>query len=156
MEVLIKMDTYIKYESNPESGVTIAYFTTKTTLNGRPLFINGLNIIFDKEMDKITAGLDESRYICSNNTTQFVKRFVKRYGFPMGIAKCAPNDTFDKDKGIDIARKRLIISEARLMRQFYIELHKAVMHHMVNISHKIEKYINRTEYLYKDYHSKFG
>lgn len=116
----------IKYNLK-DNVVTATFYDNAYNVSnqyGRNLFVEQLKQIMFSEIRKsFKAIICNGLYIDESIISNIVNRFVNHYGFPIGVAKCSPEDTFDAEYGKKLARRRLLDKNELLMIKFYQHLH---------------------------------
>ena len=127
----------IKYFINEEKKPVVAKFETTSVLTDKDVWKKYIvNHIF-KTIRKTKSGID--LYLDDKDIYyKFIEDAIKQNDSCYGIAKCADTDTFDIEKGKEIAKKRLL-------KKYYNTQKRALL----NIIHTMN---NVQQVLFKDYH----
>ena len=93
------------------------------TVYGKDLFAATLNNIYNKEMKIALREVSDIFDVIDPRVKpnpKLIESFIKEYGYPIGRAKCHPDDEFDEKEGKKIAFEKLIVSEYQLVNKFYL------------------------------------
>lgn len=127
----------IKYFVNKEKKTVVAKFENTSVLTDNGVWEKYIaNHIF-KTISKTKGGIN--LYLNERNIYyKFIEDAIKQNDSCYGIAKCADTDTFDAEKGKEIAKKRLL-------KKYYSTQERALL----NIIHAMNSV---QQVLFKDYH----
>lgn len=127
----------IKYFVNEEKKTVVAKFENTSVLTDNGVWEKYIANHICKTISKTKGGID--LYLSDRNIYyKFIEDAIKQNDSCYGIAKCAGTDTFDVEKGKDIAKKRLL-------KKYYSTQERAllnIIHAMNSVQHV----------LFKDYH----
>ena len=127
----------IKYFVNKEKKTVVAKFENTFVLTDKGVWEKYIANHICKTISKTKGGID--LYLNDRNIYyKFIEDAIKQNNSYYGIAKCADTDTFDVEKGKDIAKKRLL-------KKYYSTQEKALL----NIIHAMNSV---QQVLFKDYH----
>lgn len=127
----------IKYFVNKEKKTVVAKFENTLVLTDNGVWEKYIANHICKTISKTKGGID--LYLSDRNIYyKFVEDAIKQNDSCYGIAKCADTDTFDVEKGKEIAKKRLL-------KKYYRTQERALL----NIIHAMN---NVQQVLFKDYH----
>lgn len=127
----------IKYFVNKEKKTVVAKFENTSVLTDKGVWEKYIANHVCKTISKIKGGID----LCLNDRNiyyKFIEDAIKQNDSCYGIAKCADIDTFDVEKGKEIAKKRLL-------KKYYSTQERALL----NIIHAMNSV---QQVLFKDYH----
>ena len=127
----------IKYFVNKEKKTVVAKFENTFVLTDKGVWEKYIANHICKTISKTKGGND--LYLNDKNIYyKFIEDAIKQNDFCYGIAKCADTDTFDIEKGKEIAKKRLL-------KKYYSTQERALLNiiHAMNSVHQV---------LFKDYH----
>ena len=97
----------IKYFVNKEKKTVVAKFENTSVLTDKGVWEKYIANHICKTISKTKGGND--LYLNDKNIYyKFIEDAIKQNNSYYGIAKCADTDTFDIEKGKDIAKKRLL------------------------------------------------
>ena len=127
----------IKYFVNEEKKTVVAKFENTSVLTDKGVWEKYIANHICKTISKTKGGID--LYLSDRNIYyKFIEDAIKQNDSCYGIAKCADTDTFDVEKGKDIAKKRLL-------KKYYSTQERALL--------KIIYAMNSVQQvLFKDYH----
>lgn len=127
----------IKYFVNEEKKTVVAKFENTSVLTDKGVWEKYIVNHICKTISKTKGGID--LYLSDRNIYyKFIDDAIKQNDSCYGIAKCADTDTFDVEKGKEIAKKRLL-------KKYYRTQEIALL----NIIHAMN---NVQQVLFKDYH----
>ena len=127
----------IKYFINEEKRTVVAKFETTFVLTDNGVWKKYIANHICKTISKTKGGID--LYLNDRNIYyKFIEDVIKQNDSCYGIAKCADTDTFDVEKGKEIAKKRLL-------KKYYRTQERALL----NIIHAMNSV---QQVLFKDYH----
>ena len=126
----------IKYFVNKEKKTVVAKFENTFVLTDKGVWEKYIANHICKTINKTKCGND--LYLNDKNIYyKFIEDAIKQNDSYYGIAKCADTDTFDVEKGKDIAKKRLL-------KKYYSTQERALL----NIIHAMNSV---QQVLFKDY-----
>ena len=127
----------IKYFVNKEKRTVVAKFENTFVLTDKGVWEKYIANHICKTISKTKCGID--LYLNDKNIYyKFIEDAIKQNDSCYGIAKCADTDTFDVEKGKEIAKKRLL-------KEYYNTQERAllnIIHAMNSVQHV----------LFRDYH----
>ena len=127
----------IKYFVNKEKRTVVAKFEKTSVLIDKCVWGKYIANHICKTINKTKGGND--LYLNDRNIYyKFIEDAIKQNDSCYGIAKCADTDTFDVEKGKELAKKRLL-------KKYYSTQERAllnIIHAMNSVQHV----------LFKDYH----
>ena len=127
----------IKYFVNKEKRTVVAKFENTFVLTDKGVWEKYIANHICKTINKTRGGND--LYLNDKNIYyKFIEDAIKQNDSCYGIAKCADTDTFDVEKGKEIAKKRLL-------KKYYSTQERALL----NIIHAMNSV---QQVLYRDYH----
>ena len=127
----------IKYFVNKEKKTVVAKFENTFVLTDKGVWEKYIANHICKTINKTKGGND--LYLNDKNIYyKFIEDAIKQNDSCYGIAKCADTDTFDVEKGKEIAKKRLL-------KKYYRTQERALL----NIIHAMNSV---QQVLFKDYH----
>ena len=127
----------IKYFINEEKRTIVAKFENTSVLTDNGVWGKYIANHICKTISKTKGGLD--LYLNDKNIYyKFIEDAIKQNDSCCGIARCADTDTFDVEKGKEIAKKRLL-------KKYYSTQERALL----NIIHAMNSV---QQILFKDYH----
>ena len=127
----------IKYFVNKEKRTVVAKFENTFVLTDKGVWEKYIANHIRKTINKTKGGND--LYLNDKNIYyKFIEDAIKQNDSCYGIAKCADTDTFDIEKGKEIAKKRLL-------KKYYSTQERALL----NIIHAMNSV---QQILFKDYH----
>ena len=127
----------IKYFVNEEKRTVVAKFENTSVLTDKGVWKKYIANHICKTISKTKGGID--LYLNDRNIYyKFIEDAINKNDSCYGIAKCADTDTFDVEKGKDIAKKRLL-------KKYYSTQERALL----NIIHAMNSV---QQILFKDYH----
>ena len=127
----------IKYFVNKEKRTVVAKFENTFVLTDKGVWEKYIANHICKTISKTKCGND--LYLNDKNIYyKFIEDAIKQNDSCYGIAKCADTDTFDIEKGKEIAKKRLL-------KKYYSTQERALL----NIIHAMNSV---QQILFKDYH----
>ena len=127
----------IKYFVNEEKRTVVAKFENTFVLTDNGVWEKYIANHICKIISKTKSGND--LYLNDKNIYyKFIEDAIKQNDSCYGIAKCADTDTFDVEKGKEIAKKRLL-------KKYYSTQERALL----NIIHAMNSV---QQVLFKDYH----
>ena len=127
----------IKYFVNKEKKTVVAKFENTFVLTDKGVWEKYIANHICKTISKTKGGND--LYLKDKNIYyKFIEDAIKQNDSCYGIAKCADTDTFDIEKGKEIAKKRLL-------KKYYSTQERALL----NIIHAMNSV---QQVLFKDYH----
>lgn len=127
----------IKYFINEEKKTVVAKFESTFELTDKGVWKKYIANHICKTISKTKCGIDlylNEIYVYY----KFIDDAIKQNDSCYGIAKCADTDTFDVEKGKEIAKKRLL-------KKYYSTQERALL----NIIHAMNSV---QQILFKDYH----
>ena len=126
----------IKYFVNEEKRTVVAKFENTFVLTDKGVWEKYIANHICKTISKTKGGID--LYLNDRNIYyKFIEDAIKQNDSCYGIAKCADTDTFDVEKGKEIAKKRLL-------KKYYSTQERALL----NIIHAMNSV---QQVLFKDY-----
>lgn len=127
----------IKYFVNKEKKTVVAKFENTSVLTDKGVWEKYIANHICKTISKTKGGIN--LYLNDKNIYyKFIDDAIKQNDSYYGIAKCADTDTFDAEKGKEIAKKRLL-------KKYYSTQERALL----NIIHAMNSV---QQVLFKDYH----
>ena len=127
----------IKYFVNKEKKTVVAKFENTSVLTDKGVWEKYIANHICKTISKTKGGID--LYLNDKNIYyKFIEDAIKQNDSCYGIAKCANTDTFDVEKGKELAKKRLL-------KKYYSTQERALL----NIIHAMNSV---QQILFKDYH----
>ncbi len=127
----------IKYFFNEEKKTVVAKFEDNHGNTGKDVWQNHIANHIYKTINKTKGGID--LYLNDKDIYyKFIEDAIKQNDSCYGIAKCADTDTFDVEKGKEIAKKRLL-------KKYYSTQERALL----NIIHAMDSV---QQALFNDYH----
>ena len=127
----------IKYFVNKEKKIVVAKFENTFVLTDKGVWEKYIANHICKTISKTKGGID--LYLNDKNIYyKFIEDAIKQNDSCYGIAKCANTDTFDVEKGKELAKKRLL-------KKYYSTQERALL----NIIHAMNSV---QQILFKDYH----
>ena len=127
----------IKYFVNKEKRTVVAKFENTFVLADKGVWEKYIANHICKTISKTKGGND--LYLNDKNIYyKFIEDAIKQNDSYYGIAKCADTDTFDVEKGKELAKKRLL-------KKYYSTQERALL----NIIHAMNSV---QQVLFKDYH----
>lgn len=127
----------IKYFVNKENRTVVAKFENTFVLTDNGVWEKYIANHICKTVSKTKGGID--LYLNDKNIYyKFIEDAIKQNDSYYGIAKCADTDTFDVEKGKEIAKKRLL-------KKYYRTQERALL----NIIHAMNSV---QQVLFRDYH----
>lgn len=127
----------IKYFVNKEKKTVVAKFKNTSVLTDKSVWEKYIANHICKTISKTKGGND--LYLSDRAIYyKFIDYAIKQNDSCYGIAKCADTDTFDVEKGKEIAKKRLL-------KKYYSTQERALL----NIIHAMNSV---QQVLFKDYH----
>ena len=127
----------IKYFVNKEKKTVVAKFENTSVLTDKGVWEKYIANHICKTISKTKGGID--LYLNDKNIYyKFIEDAIKQNDSCYGIAKCANTDTFDVEKGKELAKKRLL-------KKYYRTQERALL----NIIHAMNSV---QQVLFKDYH----
>ena len=127
----------IKYFVNKEKKTVVAKFENTSVLTDNGVWEKYIANHICKTISKTKGGID--LYLTDKNIYyKFIEDAIKQNDSCYGIAKCADTDTFDVEKGKDLAKKRLL-------KKYYSTQERALL----NVIHAMNSV---QQVLFKDYH----
>ena len=127
----------IKYFVNKEKRTVVAKFENTFVLTDKGVWEKYIANHICKTINKTKGGND--LYLNDKNIYyKFIEDAIKQNDSCYGIAKCADTDTFDVEKGKELAKKRLL-------KKYYSTQERALL----NIIHAMNSV---QQVLFKDYH----
>ena len=127
----------IKYFVNKEKKTVVAKFENTFVLTDKGVWGKYIANHICKTISKTKGGND--LYLNDKNIYyKFIEDAIKQNDSCCGIAKCADTDTFDVEKGKEIAKKRLL-------KKYYRTQERALL----NIIHAMNSV---QQVIFKDYH----
>ena len=125
----------IKYFVNKEKKTVVAKFENTSVLKDEGVWEKYIVNHICKTISKTKGGID---LYLNDKYYKFIEDAIKQNDSCCGIAKCADTDTFDVEKGKEIAKKRLL-------KKYYSTQERALL----NIIHAVNSV---QQVLFKDYH----
>ena len=127
----------IKYFVNEEKKTVVAKFENTSALTDNGVWKKYIANHICKTISKTKGGND--LYLNDKNIYyKFIEDAIKQNDSYYGIAKCADTDTFDVEKGKELAKKRLL-------KKYYSTQERALL----NIIHAMNSV---QQVLFRDYH----
>ena len=127
----------IKYFVNKEKRTVVAKFENTFVLTDKGVWGKYIANHICKTISKTKGGIN--LYLNDKNIYyKFIEDAIKQNDSCYGIAKCADTDTFDVEKGKELAKKRLL-------KKYYSTQERALL----NIIHAMNSV---QQILFKDYH----
>ena len=127
----------IKYFVNKEKKTVVAKFENTSVFTDKGVWEKYIANHICKTISKTKGGIN--LYLNDKNIYyKFIEDAIKQNDSCYGIAKCADTDTFDVEKGKEIAKKRLL-------KKYYSTQERALL----NIIHAMNSV---QQILFKDYH----
>ena len=127
----------IKYFVNKKKRTVAAKFENTSVLTDKDVWKEYIANHIYKTISKTKGGND--LYLNDRNIYyKFIEDAIKQNDSCYGIARCADTDTFDVEKGKEIAKKRLL-------KKYYSTQERALL----NIIHAMDSV---QQVLFKDYH----
>ena len=127
----------IKYFVNKEKKTVVAKFENTSVLTDKGVWEKYIANHICKTISKTKGGIN--LYLNDKNIYyKFIEDAIKQNDSCYGIAKCADTDTFDVEKGKEIAKKKLL-------KKYYSTQERALL----NIIHAMNSV---QQVLFKDYH----
>ena len=127
----------IKYFVNKEKKTVVAKFENTSVLTDKGVWEKYIANHICKTINKTKGGND--LYLNDKNIYyKFIEDAIKQNDSCYGIAKCADTDTFDVEKGKELAKKRLL-------KKYYSTQERALL----NIIHAMNSV---QQVLFRDYH----
>ena len=127
----------IKYFVNKEKKIVVAKFENTFVLTDKGVWEKYIANHICKTISKTKGGID--LYLNDKNIYyKLIEDAIKQNDSCYGIAKCANTDTFDVEKGKELAKKRLL-------KKYYSTQERALL----NIIHAMNSV---QQILFKDYH----
>ena len=127
----------IKYFVNKEKKTVVAKFENTSVFTDKGVWEKYIANHICKTISKTKGGID--LYLNNKNIYyKFIEDAIKQNDSCYGIAKCADTDTFDVEKGKELAKKRLL-------KKYYSTQERALL----NIIHAMNSV---QQVLFKDYH----
>ena len=127
----------IKYFVNKEKRTVVAKFENTSVLTDKGVWGKYIANHICKTISKTKGGIN--LYLNDRNIYyKFIEDAIKQNDSCYGIAKCADTDTFDVEKGKEIAKKRLL-------KKYYSTQERALL----NIIHAMNSV---QQVIFKDYH----
>ena len=127
----------IKYFVNKEKKTVVAKFENTSVLTDKGVWEKYIANHICKTISKTKGGID--LYLSDRAIYyKFIDDAIKQNDSYYGIAKCADTDTFDVEKGKEIAKKRLL-------KKYYSTQERALL----NVIHAMNSV---QQVLFKDYH----
>lgn len=127
----------IKYFVNKEKKTVEAKFETTSAFTDKYVWEKYIANHICKTISKTKGGID--LYLNNKNIYyKFIEDAIKQNDSCYGIAKCADTDTFDVEKGKEIAKKRLLKKYYRTQERALL----SIIHAMNSVQ----------QVLFKDYH----
>ena len=123
----------IKYFVNKEKKTVVAKFENTSVLTDKGVWEKYIANHICKTISKTKGGFDYK-----NIYYKFIDDAIKQNDSYYGIAKCADTDTFDVEKGKDIAKKRLL-------KKYYSTQERALLN-IIHVMNSVQ------QILFKDYH----
>ena len=127
----------IKYFVNKEKKTVVAKFENTFVLTDKGVWEKYIANHICKTINKTKGGND--LYLNDKNIYyKFIEDAIKQNDSCYGIAKCADTDTFDVEKGKEIAKKRLL-------RKYYSTQERALLN-IIRAMNSVQ------QVLFRDYH----
>ena len=127
----------IKYFVNKEKKTVVAKFENTSVLTDKGVWEKYIANHICKTISKTKGGID--LYLSDRAIYyKFIEDAIKQNDSYCGIAKCADTDTFDVEKGKDLAKKRLL-------KKYYSTQERALLN-IINAMNSVQ------QILFKDYH----
>ena len=127
----------IKYFVNKEKRTVVAKFENTFVLTDKGVWGKYIANHICKTINKTKGGIN--LYLNDRNIYyKFIEDAIKQNDSCYGIAKCADTDTFDVERGKELAKKRLL-------KKYYSTQERALL----NIIHAMNSV---QQILFKDYH----
>lgn len=127
----------IKYFVNEEKKTVVAKFENTFVLTDKGVWGKYIANHICKTISKTKGGND--LYLNDKNIYyKFIEDAIKQNDSCCGIAKCADTDTFDVEKGKELAKKRLL-------KKYYSTQERALLN-IINAMNSVQ------QILFKDYH----
>ena len=127
----------IKYFVNEEKKTVVAKFENSSVLTDKGVWGKYIANHVCKTISKTKGGIN--LYLTDRNIYyKFIEDAIKQNDSCYGIARCADTDTFDIEKGKDIAKKRLL--------KKYYSTQERVLLNIINAMNSVQ------QILFKDYH----
>lgn len=127
----------IKYFVNEEKKTVVAKFENTFVLTDKGVWRKYIANHICKTISKTKGGND--LYLNDKNIYyKFIEDAIKQNDSCCGIAKCADTDTFDVEKGKELAKKRLL-------KKYYSTQERALLN-IINAMNSVQ------QILFKDYH----
>ena len=127
----------IKYFINEDKKTVVAKFENTSVLTDNGVWEKYIANHICKTISKTKGGVN--LYLNDRNIYyKFIEDAIKQNDSCYGIARCADTDTFDVEKGKEIAKKRLL-------KKYYSTQERALL----NIIHAMNSV---QQILFKDYH----
>ena len=127
----------IKYFVNKEKKPVVAKFETTSVFTDKGVWEKYIANHICKTISKTKGGID--LYLNNKNIYyKFIEDAIKQNDSCYGIAKCADTDTFDAEKGKEIAKKRLL-------KKYYSTQERALLN-IIRAMKSVQ------QSLFKDYH----
>lgn len=127
----------IKYFVNKEKKTVVAKFENTSVLTDKGVWEKYIANHICKTISKTKGGAD--LYLTDRNIYyKFIDDAIKQNDSYYGIAKCADTDTFDVEKGKDIAKKRLL-------KKYYSTQERTLLN-IINSMNSVQ------QFLFRDYH----
>ena len=127
----------IKYFVNKEKKTVVAKFENTSVLTDKGVWGKYIANHICNTISKTKGGID--LYLNDRNIYyKFIEDAIKQNDSCYGIAKCADTDTFDVEKGKEIAKKRLL-------KKYYSTQERALLN-IINAMNSVQ------QVLFKDYH----
>ena len=127
----------IKYFVNKEKKTVVAKFENTSVFTDNGVWEKYIANHICKTISKTKGGID----LHLNNKNiyyKFIEDAIKQNDSCYGIAKCADTDTFDAEKGKEIAKKRLL-------KKYYSTQERALLN-IIHATNSVQ------QALFKDYH----
>lgn len=127
----------IKYFVNEEKKPVVAKFENSSVLTDKGVLGKYIANHVCKTISKTKGGIN--LYLTDRNIYyKFIEDAIKQNDSCCGIAKCADIDTFDVEKGKELAKKRLL--------KKYYSTQERVLLNIINAMNSVQ------QILFKDYH----
>ena len=127
----------IKYFVNKEKKTVVAKFENTSVFTDKGVWEKYIANHICKTISKTKGGID--LYLNNKNIYyKFIEDAIKQNDSCYGIAKCADTDTFDAEKGKEIAKKRLL-------KKYYSIQERALLN-IIRAMKSVQ------QSLFKDYH----
>lgn len=127
----------IKYFVNEKKKTVVAKFENTFVLTDKGVWGKYIANHICKTISKTKGGND--LYLNDKNIYyKFIEDAIKQNDSCCGIAKCADTDTFDVEKGKELAKKRLL-------KKYYSTQERALLN-IINAMNSVQ------QILFKDYH----